>query len=473
MFNHPAQHTAMDVSGIPMVFEDDYEEISVMNVSGIPIVEDEDYEEISREWSPVYTKEIHFTNEVPVPRIEDMKALDRELPELCSSIFNALSSKELEATFQKCLACDLEEAGVYIEQEVEIQLMYKGRRVGSRRADIVLQTSSDGQRVVLELKAVGTLTSEHLKQLQFYMHHMNIDKGYLINFPHDSGFPDIPIAVDGSVFKHEVILGDPQLSDRSTRGKHADATVQIVKVVRRSQDVRILDPPSVGSIQTILSTSVPQPSEVGKPSSPQKSKPISTFVPAVAKSTGKLCLLCTRKQAYCRYHSDKPGRETSCSAPNKAESPIFEIEEQMRPQSRDQTAYSCSTYPAERVANTRNTSTPRTSISSNFEPPIAQSTGRPCKLCTASQKYCMHHSDYNWRNHIPKLDCPVRAGINISSNGKTGISSSVKAGITFRNSSLSRFQVPIAKTTGMPCKLCTKRQAYCHFHISQVLPSCL
>jgi GxxExxY protein len=212
-----------------------------------------------------------------------VEALDRELPELCSGIFNALSSKELEATFQRCLARDLTDAGVHIEQEVEIQLMYKGRRVGSRRADIVLQTPGDGQRVVLELKAVGTLTSERLKQLKFYMHHLNIDKGYLINFPHDSGFPDTPIAVDGSVFKHEVTLGDPQLSDRSTRDKHADATVQIVKVVRSHEDVRILEPPSILRIQKVQSTSVPQSSGVESP--PQKSRPLSICVSPVAKFT--------------------------------------------------------------------------------------------------------------------------------------------------------------------------------------------
>lgn len=362
---------------------------TTMHVSGIPIVEDDD--EMSNCSHSFTTKEIHFaifTKEAPVPIIKDVKALDRELPELCSSIFNALSSKELEATFQRCLARDLTEAGVHIEQEVEIQLKYKGQRVGTRRADIVLQTPSDGQRVVLELKAVGTLTSEHLKQLQFYMHHLDIDKGYLINFPHDSGFPDTPVAVDGSVFKHAVVLGDPQLTDRSTRGKHADATVQIVKVVRSDKDVvQILKPPSITrSTPKVQPSPVPQPSGVESP--PQKSRPISTFVPAIAKSTGKLCLLCTKKQAYCRFHSD---------------------------------------------------------------------VNKPAS------------SDYNkTRIIIPKLK--LGAGLHIFSSDKAGIAaSSVKTRLASKSSagvSLSRlFQVPIAKTTGMPCKLCTKSQAYCRFHV--------
>ena len=221
-------------------------------------------------------------------------------------------------------------------------------------------------------------------------------------------------------------------------------------------------------MQKVQSFSVLQASGVEE-SPPQKSKPISTFVPAIAKSTGKPCMLCTQKQAYCRYHNFvKPAG--TCSSSNKAESPIPETEEQTHPHydPRDQTSsYSYNTYPAERPPNT--TSTTRT-IPSNFEPPIAQSTGRPCKLCTASQKYCRHHSDYKTRNSIiPKLDCSARVGINISSSGKAGISSSVKAGLTSRNRSLSSFQVPIAQSTGRPCKLCTKSQAYCHHHVHKFL----
>jgi GxxExxY protein len=322
VFNHQAQHTAMK------------------NVSGIPIVED-DYEKISKCSPFFYTQQIHFTNEVPVPRIEDVEALDRELPELCSSIFDALSSKELEATFQHCLALDLTEAGIQIEQEVEIQLTYKGRRVGSRRADIVLQVPSDGQRIVLELKAVGTLTSEHLKQLQFYMHHLHIDKGYLINFPHDTGFPDIPaVALDGSVFKHEVILGDPtQLSNRSTRGRHANAMVQIIKVVRsQSRSISTLFVPPVAKVGISSSIKAGISSSVDTVIS-------SRFQVPIAKTTGMPCKLCTKSQAYCRFHVRSTGTASSVD----------------------------------------------TVISSRFQVPIAKSTGMPCKLCTKSQAYCRFH----------------------------------------------------------------------------------
>eukprot|EP00978_Attheya_sp_CCMP212_P025001 scaffold79575_cov57-Attheya_sp.AAC.1 len=67
------------------------------------------------------------------------------------------------------------------------------------------------------------------------MHHLDIDAGYLINFPHDSGFPDIldDNTRPNTIFRHNFLLGDfPPLSDRSIRGRNASRAVQIVKVKR-------------------------------------------------------------------------------------------------------------------------------------------------------------------------------------------------------------------------------------------------
>lgn len=146
--------------------------------------------------------------------IFDVESLDRNLPDICAAIFSSLSSRELEATSQQCLAIDLKEAGVELQQEVEIPIIYRGQRVGARRADIVLKTPDDSL-AVLKLKALKELRSEDLRQLQFYMYHLGIDTGYLINFPHDRGFPDIPD--EGIVFQQTVLAGHSIVSDRTLR----------------------------------------------------------------------------------------------------------------------------------------------------------------------------------------------------------------------------------------------------------------
>ncbi len=222
---------------------------------------------------------------VPLRKITDVKSFDDQIEGICQSLFHTLTSKQLERTYQRCLAIDLKHAGIKVlVEEAEIKLQYKGERVATRRADIVLQTPSDKQWVVLELKAVQMLTSEHMKQLQFYMHHLDIDIGYLINFPHDTGFPDLPST---AIYRQTILLGNADvLSDRNTRGSNANAQVQIIKVER---------------VSTADDGRIPSPC-VSLAQSTQQS---GNFIAPIAKTTGEPCKLCMKQQSYCRYHREK------------------------------------------------------------------------------------------------------------------------------------------------------------------------
>lgn len=113
-----------------------------------------------------------------------------------------------------------------------------------------MTTPLDNKKIAIECKALVNLNSNHLKQLQFYMHHLGIDTGFLINFPHDDEFPDTPTttvtttcasgykrSTTTSTFIHGFLQGNRDtapitLSDRVVRSKNANVTVQIVKVHR-------------------------------------------------------------------------------------------------------------------------------------------------------------------------------------------------------------------------------------------------
>ena len=225
------------------------------------------------------------------PQISCADSLDEQMPLICAAIFQRLSSRQLEATYQRCLALELQAAAVRVETEVSIQLVYKGEPVGTRRADLVL-TTKDDCRSLVELKAVASLTGDHLKQLQFYMHHFGIDRGYLINFPHDGGFPEVydPSEGVGSVFQQQVLSGvDMQLSDRVMRGKNAGATVQVIRVTRLASE-------SAGSTPAALpgpsaSQNQPGAARVGK------------------TKTGEDCKICLKKGGFCRMHMDQAPRD--------------------------------------------------------------------------------------------------------------------------------------------------------------------
>lgn len=146
-------------------------------------------------------------------KITSSNQLKEELPFICNEVFRVLGPYNLEATYQRALALELRDRGVMILSEVEIPIEYKGQRIATRRVDLYLKLDKP---VILELKAVVTgLKMEHLKQLKFYMTHFNVSEGYLINFPHITGFPE-----ENNVQYIEHVLqpeGGVGVSDRVTR----------------------------------------------------------------------------------------------------------------------------------------------------------------------------------------------------------------------------------------------------------------
>ncbi|MBC7227874.1 MAG: GxxExxY protein [Thermoflexales bacterium] len=83
----------------------------------------------------------------------------------------------LEKVYENALRIELEEAGLNVQQQVPIQVWYRGRPVGEYFADLLVE----GQ-VIVEIKAVRELTKEHEVQLVHYLTATGIEDGLLINF---------------------------------------------------------------------------------------------------------------------------------------------------------------------------------------------------------------------------------------------------------------------------------------------------
>jgi GxxExxY protein len=169
------------------------------------------------------------------------KSFPKCISKLCRNLFQILGSKQLEATYQRALVLDLKGA-VILDSELKIEIIYNGESIGTRRA-VVLCILTNGEGAILELKAVAQLTSEHMHQLHFYMHHFKIDNGNLINFPHDQGFPDLP---EGSkdVFLLNIICGIDamKLSDRTLPDRHSNEDPQIIHYYKSIQTEKVMKP---------------------------------------------------------------------------------------------------------------------------------------------------------------------------------------------------------------------------------------
>ncbi|GAB3822388.1 GxxExxY protein [Pontibacter rugosus] len=92
-------------------------------------------------------------------------------------VHNTLGSGFQEVIYQRCLAIELQQAGLNFEREKEQVIYYNGMEVGSRRADFIIENS-----IVVELKAIINLEDIHLAQAKNYTVAYKFPIGLLINF---------------------------------------------------------------------------------------------------------------------------------------------------------------------------------------------------------------------------------------------------------------------------------------------------
>jgi GxxExxY protein len=92
-------------------------------------------------------------------------------------VHNELGGGFQEVIYQRCLALELEQAGLGFVREQEQPIYHKGVAVGTRRADFVV-----ADQVVVELKALTQLEDVHLAQAKNYVVAYNFPKGLVINF---------------------------------------------------------------------------------------------------------------------------------------------------------------------------------------------------------------------------------------------------------------------------------------------------
>lgn len=92
-------------------------------------------------------------------------------------VHNTLGNGFQELIYQRCLAIELERAGISFEREQSHTIFYDGIDVGTRRADFIIENS-----VVVELKALINLEDVHLAQAKNYVVAYDKPIGLLINF---------------------------------------------------------------------------------------------------------------------------------------------------------------------------------------------------------------------------------------------------------------------------------------------------
>jgi GxxExxY protein len=92
-------------------------------------------------------------------------------------VANTLGCGFLEKVYENALAVELRRRDHEVEQQREVDVWYKGERVGYYHADLIVDGS-----VVVELKAVVGLERAHRAQCLNYLRATRMETGLVINF---------------------------------------------------------------------------------------------------------------------------------------------------------------------------------------------------------------------------------------------------------------------------------------------------
>ena len=92
-------------------------------------------------------------------------------------VHNVLGFGFLESVYENALRIELEKAGVAVMQQEKLKVWYENQVVGDYVPDLWI-----ADRLIIEVKAVLTLSKEHEVQLVNYLTATRIDDGLLLNF---------------------------------------------------------------------------------------------------------------------------------------------------------------------------------------------------------------------------------------------------------------------------------------------------
>lgn len=99
---------------------------------------------------------------------------------LADEVYTELGPGHLESIYHNAMKIQIQDSGLPYESERDIPVLFKGRYVGTVRADMIVN-----HEIVLEFKISGKMDDAML-QCRQYMKLQNIPQGYVILFPKTS-----------------------------------------------------------------------------------------------------------------------------------------------------------------------------------------------------------------------------------------------------------------------------------------------
>jgi GxxExxY protein len=108
----------------------------------------------------------------------DREEIFRKVLDCAFEVHTNLGPGLLESVYEECLFIELQMAGLNIEKQKPLPLIYKGLKLESHlRIDFLVEN-----KIIIELKAVEELTDVHLAQTLTYLKLSGCKLALLVNF---------------------------------------------------------------------------------------------------------------------------------------------------------------------------------------------------------------------------------------------------------------------------------------------------
>ena len=107
----------------------------------------------------------------------ELKDLTEKIIGCAYNVYNKMGFGFLESVYEKCMAIELEKAGLQAKFQIPIRVYYDDQIVGDFVADILVD-----DKVIVELKSVSRIVKAHEIQLVNYLVATGKNVGLLLNF---------------------------------------------------------------------------------------------------------------------------------------------------------------------------------------------------------------------------------------------------------------------------------------------------
>lgn len=103
--------------------------------------------------------------------------LTRRIIGCAMEVHKLLGNGFQEVIYQRALEIEMTQQGLSFSREHEMEISYKGTKIGSRRVDFFVEN-----KVMIEIKALIQLEDVHLAQAINYLEAYGLEVGLLLNF---------------------------------------------------------------------------------------------------------------------------------------------------------------------------------------------------------------------------------------------------------------------------------------------------